>query len=364
MLVRVHVVRPANTARLHGYRGQYRMCTAEKGQKWRPGFVSLEYAGVYPRNAHLAEKLMTDGSVQACIEPDLPLVSSWRRLLQQAFKAGVVPQTQASPLGTLRNLKASQKVFSVAAQTRSEASIRRKIHHAVNENGGARALLFVSGSSVLRKSPFMEYLSMDSVAMIGLAARMRAAGEIPAHVEFWAVANPNVPSTKRNLELELVKIEEKIEAGATHVVTQPFLHLSHATQFWKAARKRGLLERCDWHIGMGIFPTPAAYTFWLYLSGIQADAETRAHTQHIQQCLEQDGNTTAQVARLQWIRSLQFLTDTLEVHQTERVCGLHVMPLRAHAFVPDLIHLARETQTKVSRSDAQREDSDHCVGFR
>lgn len=77
---------------------------------------------------------------------------------------------------------------------------------------------------------------LNAVRMLEIATAMRREGDIPDHVKFAVVANPNT----ENVSAEY--LEQKVDAGAELVITQPFFDFERCHEWVESAKRRGILS--------------------------------------------------------------------------------------------------------------------------
>lgn len=146
-----------------------------------------------------------DGSVY----PDLPVVGPE---MAGDIDAAIRQRVQEESAGE------GLIIRTVAAQCLDAERIARKIERSGNLFRGSKgvrgALLCVSGGDRGRRSGKVGSSELkDSRFIIEAAASMRSRGEIPAHVDLWAVANPMTDSVD--------SFKYKVDAGARCFLTQP-----------------------------------------------------------------------------------------------------------------------------------------------
>ena len=90
-------------------------------------------------------------------------------------------------------------------------------------------VLFVSGDDRKRNT------DLNAVRMLEIATTMRREGDIPDHVKFAVVANPNAEKVSAEY------LEQKVDAGAELVITQPFFDFERCHEWVESAKRRGLL---------------------------------------------------------------------------------------------------------------------------
>jgi len=90
-------------------------------------------------------------------------------------------------------------------------------------------VLFVSGDDRKRSN------DLNAVRMLEIATSMRREGDIPDHVKFAVVANPNTEKVSAEY------LEQKVDAGAELVITQPFFDFERCHEWVESAKRRGIL---------------------------------------------------------------------------------------------------------------------------
>jgi hypothetical protein len=77
---------------------------------------------------------------------------------------------------------------------------------------------------------------LNAVRMLEIATAMRREGDIPDHVKFAVVANPNTEKVSAEY------LEQKVDAGAELVITQPFFDFERCHEWVESAKRRGILS--------------------------------------------------------------------------------------------------------------------------
>ena len=209
--------------------------------------------------------LWESGHFHAQVYPDLPLSPAWHDLLQLGLGGqNSVPATPSSggAVGASSSSSTRQwNVRTVAAQCRSRSELQRLMQQAAGE-GGADALLLVSGSHPARQLPLAASLLPNSVALLQAGVRMREAGELPAALSLWAVENPAHP---------LESLELKAAAGAEVVLTQPPFLRERSQAWFEGALAAGLSTRVHILPGVPMASSLGNLDFWLRLAGLRDD---------------------------------------------------------------------------------------------
>ena len=92
-------------------------------------------------------------------------------------------------------------------------------------------VLFVSGDGKRNAKK-----DLDALEMLKIAKKMRMKGSVPDHVKFAVVANPNTEDVSAEY------LEQKVDAGAELVITQPFFDYERCHEWVENAKMRGLLS--------------------------------------------------------------------------------------------------------------------------
>ena len=92
-------------------------------------------------------------------------------------------------------------------------------------------VLFVSGDGKRNAKK-----DLDALEMLKIAKKMRMKGSVPDHVKFAVVANPNTEDVSAEY------LEQKVDAGAELVITQPFFDHERCHEWVENAKMRGLLS--------------------------------------------------------------------------------------------------------------------------
>jgi len=227
-----------------------------------------------PRPPLPDDRLWQSGAFAAQVYPDLPAAATlqgWARTLLSGgwsdppLDAGTGAGASAAPAGPRR----PWVVRTVAAQTRSlEATVDRLRAAAAGLPGGASppadALLLVSGGDPARRLGLPAWAGgarTDSLALLRAAKALQAAGDLPAGMGLWCVANPLA-------ERGAGRAAEKVGAGASALLTQPPLGLWGPWEAWWAdADRLGVTRQAAVVAGLALPTTAAGFAFWLGLAG-------------------------------------------------------------------------------------------------
>jgi len=214
-------------------------------------------------------RLWDTGAFGAEVFPDLPLATSWRAL-GEALRSGKLGNDAGMRTPGLQHREGDPRMLvrTVGVQCRNMSSLRSHIlHQALGTDGEhldgtgiAGALLCVSGSHPLRRVPLIQSLLPSSQDTLRTAANLRSAGELPASLSLWAVANPLI-------ETDASRLEQKMEAGAEVVVTQPPLDWPSFERWVTDADRRGLLgsDGCGLVVGVPMLSSAGNVAFWAQL---------------------------------------------------------------------------------------------------
>ncbi len=206
----------------------------------------------------------------------------------------------------------------MGAQLRPAQELRQLVASACGGPAPARALLMVSGSHPLRSLPLASgLLRHDSAWLLREAAAMRAAGDIGAATQLWAVANPvTEPSAAR--------LERKVEAGAQVVLTQPPLDWPAFERWMGDAEARGLASAARLLVGVPMLTSAANAAFWLGLCGAYSNGAARQLVQEFRRQEAALPGDQLDLWSLAWNEAL-----VRRVLAVPGVAGLHVMPITA-----------------------------------
>lgn len=153
-----------------------------------------------------------------------------------------------------------EPVYQIVTRDRNRIALQSDLLGAVSL--GIRNVLCLSGHhQMLTGSPESSNVyDIDSIQLIALVTQMRDQGilldgtkiESVFPVLVGAVANPFM----RPLELNILRLAKKVEAGAQFIQTQAIFDTSEFNQWMEAARKEGIAEKTA--IIAGILPLKSA----------------------------------------------------------------------------------------------------------
>jgi methylenetetrahydrofolate reductase (NADPH) len=153
-----------------------------------------------------------------------------------------------------------EPVYQMVTRDRNRIAIQSDILGAAAL--GIGNLLCLSGHhQALTGSPeSANVYDIDSIQMIAAVARMRETGELldgtkiagPFSMLIGAVANPDL----RPMELNILRLAKKVEAGARFIQTQAVFDADVFTQWMKAAASRGVTSKAA--ILAGVLPLRSA----------------------------------------------------------------------------------------------------------
>jgi len=255
--------------------------------------------------------LVSKSRVNTLINPDLPRTlysSDSHTALDQSLKSDV------------------RYVKTIAAQLRSHRSVK----NLMRQHEHAHGFLLVSGSSKLRQLVPHYLRPLDSVKLLEIASLMRESGDLNADIELWAVANPN----SKDLHFELARLELKINAGATCIVTQPCLDEEACAKFWNEVSQRKLLQKVRFHVGIPVLVSQNVAQKWIQLVGMDPSLEASKNL------MERVRFSGSESANAEWIRAIDFVrTHLADISNPGTKHGLHLMPLLAWRRIPKLLDL-------------------------
>lgn len=260
------------------------------------------------------EALFEQGNFDGSVYPDLPDIGP-------EIDHGIEDSIRRRVQG--RSARGGLIVRTVAAQSLDAERITRKIEVAGNlfrgSEGVRGALLCVSGGDRGRKSRKSEL--KDSQFILEKATSMRSRGEIPSHVDLWAVANPMQDSVD--------SFRWKVDAGARCFLTQPPF-LAGRSQAW-FEQVGGTEQARDGNIGMlvgiPIITSGKNLAFWFDLCGVSDLAETKPLlTSFPGEAFTDPGAGSENLdAVIEW--NVSFIRDVAS--RMPGVMGMHVMPVTA-----------------------------------
>ena len=200
-----------------------------------------------------------DGSVY----PDLPVVGPE---MAGDIDAAIRQRVQEESAGE------GLIIRTVAAQCLDAERIARKIERSGNLFRGSKgvrgALLCVSGGDRGRRSGKVGSSELkDSRFIIEAAASMRSRGEIPAHVDLWAVANPMTDSVD--------SFKCKVDAGARCFLTQPPFLAGRSKSWFEqvAGTEQARDGNVDVLVGVPIITSTKNLAFWFDLCGLSESTD-------------------------------------------------------------------------------------------
>lgn len=268
------------------------------------------------------DAIFNEGNFDGSVYPDLPVVGPEMACDIDAAIRRQVQDTSARECLIIR---------TVAAQCLDGERISRKIERAGNlfrDSEGVRgALLCVSGGDRGRQAGTSDL--KDSRFILERATSMRSCGEIPAHVDIWAVANPMTDS--------IDSFRWKVDAGARCFLTQPPF-LAGRSRAW--FEQVGETEQArdgdiDVLVGVPMITSTKNLAFWFDLCGVSDGTElkellasfpgqaVKAHgTQGASNAFNASDSADAVI---EWNAS--FIRDVAS--KMPGVTGMHVMPVTA-----------------------------------
>ena len=235
--------------------------------------------------------------------PDLPTVSEE---LKTRFAASVTRNRQ---------------IRTIALQHFSdEAAVERYVRN--GSVGVSGHLLVVGGSSNQGN------LSLTTPQAIALLKN------VMTDCKIWATADPN-----DNCSVESVK--QKLEAGVTGIITQPFLS-SRAAETFEAYPEE---QSVSYAAGVA-FPTSLkSLLFWQKLVAVPDLADDSLFRDHMRY-YERPNDTVQARSSLQWVK-----TEIVRLKQFRKLKGVHYMPLHNTRDLLTVVEEERAATTFATRLD-------------
>lgn len=174
----------------------------------------------------------------------------------------------------------------------------------------------------------MGVFDLDSVSLLALARRMRDNGELlsgqkipePPQLLLGAAANPE----GEPLDLQVLRLEKKVAAGADFIQTQAVFDLTHFRQWMTLVRARGLHRETKILVGILLLSSAEQANFLrknvpgMRISDLLVERLARADDQ------QREGKRIAQ----ELIQSLG---------EVEGVAGVHIMTVAWEEAVPEIL---------------------------
>ena len=196
---------------------------------------------------------------------------------------------------------------------------------------GIRNLLCLTGDGVAHGDDpgAKPVFDLDVVALLDTARRMRDDGvyrsgrklAAPPRLFLGAVDNPFAPP----LDLRLIRLAKKIEAGARFVQTQYCFDIKMLERYMTRVREDGLHDRCSIIVGVGPIVSPrAAHWMRAHVPGIHIPDEVIAR-------LERARDPRGEGIRM-CIETIQ------QIRAIEGVAGIHLMATKKEHLIQEIVH--------------------------
>jgi 5,10-methylenetetrahydrofolate reductase len=199
-------------------------------------FLSLERSPFLKWSAQ--SHAFETGKFTHVVHPNLPSSSSSDAATDDDLSSSAASGSFVLPPRCVNVVEEEKKAFGSRAkhvQTLSASMCANAEHFRRQCEAVARGcedvshVLFVSGDDRKRSN------DLNAVRMLEIATSMRREGDIPDHVKFAVVANPNTEKVSAEY------LEQKVDAGAELVITQPFFDFERCHEWVESAKRRGLL---------------------------------------------------------------------------------------------------------------------------
>ncbi|PIQ85605.1 MAG: hypothetical protein COV74_07855 [Candidatus Omnitrophica bacterium CG11_big_fil_rev_8_21_14_0_20_45_26] len=284
-------------------------------------------------------KLIDQGWVHGMTITDLPLISKVEDLLKRYQAKKTIRQ---NPFAILHQTTGA--IVTVAAGARFRGNIRNRILRMVEENAGG--ILAVASGGLIRRLArvlWLEWLlPMNSFKILRMVKKMKQAGIIPKDFLIMGVENPLIGDPVTQVD----RLEEKIEAGAEAIMTQPPLLWHQFEAWWREVEKRGLNRRVPIIIGFPFITSPANLRFWYFLTGVSSH---HLEAQALLSEFEEKQNEGAEA----FAKFRQEFSEGLlrKIRTLPHAAGIHLFPLKgmpqviptlkANDLRPPLHHIRR-----------------------
>ena len=238
-----------------------------------------------------------------------------------------------------------EPIFTIAANARKRKTVVDRVNRAIDN--GAKGILVVSGGHPIRKVPCASrLLPMNSFRILSLLNRMRSAGALPSDFSIWAVENP---FAGKSVTARVDRLQQKLDANAETVLTQPPLLWDVFAKWWHQGFERGLTQRIPIVVGLPIIASVKALRFWFLLVGIsQRNPEARALLEQFKEA-EAAGKEAFRTFRSNWTVEL-----IKKICQLPDVAGLHLMPIQASRDIEKILTAANLTPADRAREDIEQ----------
>lgn len=258
-------------------------------------------------------QLWETGHFDYAVYPRLPIATTWKGLAKAVWRLNAGTGTGPPP-SVDSTTKGSQRVSTLAANLARVSEFEAMIRDACFEDELPAALFCVSGSHPVRNLPGLSRLLPGSLQLLETAARLRAAGRVPASVHIWAAANPVT-------EADAAYAEAKAACGAEAFLTQPPLAWDNFARWMDDARRRGVAGDRTVIVGVPVLTSPRNLSFWIQLCAAPFAGEQAALLEVWRQNEKRMAPEEFQAFVLAWNRDL-----IGRIKGTDGVAGLHVMP--------------------------------------
>ena len=235
-----------------------------------------------------------------------------------------------------------EPIFTIAANARKRKTVVDRVCRALDN--GAKGILVVSGGHPIRKVPgASRFLPMNSFRILSFLNRMRSAGKLPPDLSVWAVENP---FAGRSVAARVDRLQQKLDASAEAILTQPPLLWDVFAKWWHLASERSLTKQIPIIVGLPIIASVKALRFWFLLVGIsQRHPEAQALLKQFKDA-EAAGKETFRTFRSNWTVEL-----IKKICQLPDVAGIHLMPIQASRDIEKIL-----TGAQLAPADRARED--------
>ena len=240
-----------------------------------------------------------------------------------------------------------EPIFTIAANARRCRTVVDRITRAIDS--GAKGILVVSGGHPIRKVPgASRILPMNSFRILSLLHLMRGAGQLPSDLSILAVENP---FAGRSVTDSVDRLQQKLDARAEAILTQPPLLWELFAKWWHLAFERGLTQQIPIVVGLPIIASVKALRFWFLLVGIsQRNQGAHALLEQFKQA-EAAGKEAFRTFRGNWTVEL-----IQKICELPDVAGIHLMPIQASRDIEKILAGA-----KLAPADRAREDIEQLI---
>lgn len=306
-----------------------------------------------------AARRLTEGQFVITVELQPPKVfddpnfqkqfKRYQRLVRKGWVDAVTVVDFPRFAGKMDNLTVlgdtPEPIFTIAANARKRKTVVDRVNRAIDN--GAKGILVVSGGHPIRKVPGVSrFLPMNSFRILSLLNRMRSAGKLPSDLSIWAVENP---FAGKSVTARVNRLQQKLDASAEAILTQPPLLWDVFAKWWDLAFERGLTQRIPIIVGLPIIASVKALRFWFLLVGIsQRHPEAHALLEQFKEA-EAAGKEAFRTFRSNWTVEL-----IKKICQLPDVAGIHLMPIQASRDIEKILTGAQLAPADRARKDIQK----------